>query len=257
MPQAPLKHVEAHWHKLIENFQTTSLGFYSAVEEALEARKIPGLKTSRVDWHEGGILSQRREYLRVTGERHTFDVCAAPFGTGFFFSSWLTPTPSSAVFAYTVAFTALTWLVSRVVYMGLRRYNLYWLFEYFHLTWLFYHNWTATVVVLIPSVLVVMWAVAVAARRGVFAPERAMAALPIVGWIYRRMFLPETYYSTDTMLMFQSAVHSAMLEVINGLLAAKGLRALNDSEVKPVEKQLVDKRHAVPEEVLTAAATAN
>lgn len=86
MRQSVFRQDVAHWHRLIENLQTTTLGFYESMEDALRSRKIPGLKTSRVHWHEGGVLSPRREYLRVTGERHSFDVCAAPFGTGFF---WL------------------------------------------------------------------------------------------------------------------------------------------------------------------------
>ena len=32
------------------------------------------------------MLSQKREYLRMTRERLVFDICAAPFGTAFFFS---------------------------------------------------------------------------------------------------------------------------------------------------------------------------
>jgi hypothetical protein len=44
-----------------------------------------------------------------------------------------------------------------------------------------------------------------------------------------------------------------MLEVINSLLTAKGLRALNEGEEKPVLQQLVDKRHSIPDEVLAAA----
>ena len=42
------------------------------------------------------------------------------------------------------------------------------------------------------------------------------------GWFYQKAFAPPTYYRLDTMYMFQSAVQSAMLECINGLLTAKG-----------------------------------
>jgi hypothetical protein len=97
MAREPLQDVVAHWSTLVEDLQTSPMDFYSSVEKALDRRKLPGLKVSRVVWSEGGVLSPDREYLRITGERHSFDVCAAPFGTGFFFSSWLTKTKASWV----------------------------------------------------------------------------------------------------------------------------------------------------------------
>ena len=110
-------------------------------------------------------------------------------------------------------------------------------------------------VLMIPvAILFVLWSVALLARGGNYGAERAMLTIPLVGWFYQKAFAPPTFYRLDTMYMFQSAVQSAMQEVINGLLTATGLRALNDGEFKPVEKQLVDKRHALPEEMLTAAA---
>jgi len=42
-----------------------------------------------VEFHEGGALSAKREYLRVLRREHIFDICAAPYGNGFFISWWL------------------------------------------------------------------------------------------------------------------------------------------------------------------------
>jgi hypothetical protein len=84
----------SHWYHLIENFQASAKEFYAAVEAALQRRQIPDLKTSRVDWREGGLLSAKREYLRIKRKELVFDICAAPFGTGFFFSWWLGELPS-------------------------------------------------------------------------------------------------------------------------------------------------------------------
>ena len=39
------------------------------VEKALAVRQIPDASVTRVDWKEGGLLSARREYLRVQRER--------------------------------------------------------------------------------------------------------------------------------------------------------------------------------------------
>lgn len=66
----------------------------------------------------------------------------------------------------------------------------------------------------------------------------------------------ETHWSKlfEGLSTFQSAVQSAMQEVIIGQLTAKGLRTLNEGEFKPVEKQLVDRRHALPDEALASMA---
>src|SRR5262245_54135477 len=81
--------VIAHWSTLIENFNVLSREFYAGVEKAIRERKVPDAEISRVDFSEGGVFTAKREYLRVTRGKHVFDICAAPFGTGYFFSSWL------------------------------------------------------------------------------------------------------------------------------------------------------------------------
>lgn len=78
--------VVSHWHHPIENFSTFAMDFYAAVEAALVPRQIPDYAVSRIDWHENGVLSARREYLRIKRGKLAFDLCAAPFRTGFFFS---------------------------------------------------------------------------------------------------------------------------------------------------------------------------
>lgn len=119
---------------------------------AIERRAIPDAAQSRVDWREGGVLSAKREYLRVRRKQYTFDICGAPFGTGFFVSWWLTE------------------------------------------------------------------------------PLGCLG-----GYIRRR----ETYYRIDTALMFQEAVHAAVLEVIDGMTSAKGIRGLSELDRKPILRSLV------------------
>lgn len=72
----------SHWDHLIEGSDATPMEFYKAVEEAIERRKIPDSSRSRIDYREGGLLSAKREYLRVKRLSYTFDICSAPFGTG-------------------------------------------------------------------------------------------------------------------------------------------------------------------------------
>ncbi len=88
MAQSSLDNVVAHWDKLFENFHTSTTLFYASVEATLKKHEVPGLGATRVHWREGGIQSASREYLRIIGDRHCIDICAAPFGKAYFFSSW-------------------------------------------------------------------------------------------------------------------------------------------------------------------------
>src|SRR5207248_270366 len=75
-----------HWIAFVETFNLPPQQFYASLEQEFSARNIPGLEISRVDYSEGGLLSHKRIYLRLIRERLAFDTCAAPFGTGYFFS---------------------------------------------------------------------------------------------------------------------------------------------------------------------------
>ena len=89
----------ARWHHLTEDMKESSQKFYAECEQTVLNRNIDGIKVSRVDYKEGGIFSAKREYLRVRWKTYIFDICAAPFGNGFFVSWWLgqTPTPIMAL----------------------------------------------------------------------------------------------------------------------------------------------------------------
>ena len=77
--------VLSHWYIPVPNFNASTVEFYTAVEKELNEQKVPGLEISRVDFSEGGLLSDKRTYLRMTRERLVFDICAAPFGTNYFY----------------------------------------------------------------------------------------------------------------------------------------------------------------------------
>jgi hypothetical protein len=80
--------VISHWYRYVEDFSTSGLEFYAAVEEVVTRRGLPGVSLSRVRFLEGGIFSAKREYLRVQRERAVFDICAGPYGRGGYFFSW-------------------------------------------------------------------------------------------------------------------------------------------------------------------------
>ena len=161
----PLSLVISHWYQLVERLQASSQAFYASLETALEARQIPDAYLLRISMRQGGLLSARRLYLRVWRRELVFDVCAAPWGTGFFVSWWLYNAPG-----------CLTSLLG------------------------------------------------------------AFGLLPGVGVLGRA----PTFYEADTTLMFQEAVHDAVLEVVDELTASQGLRRLSGIQRKPVMRELYE-----------------
>ena len=57
-----------HWISFAEDFQFASADCYAAVEKYLDARQVPGLEKSRVEFAEDGILSDRRVCLTCGAE---------------------------------------------------------------------------------------------------------------------------------------------------------------------------------------------
>ena len=156
----------SHWDKLLEDLHLSVQAFYSAVEEALRRRRIPNSRFFRIDWREGVPFSARREYLRVVRNGFVFDICGAPFGTGFFVSWWLGELPSGCL-----------------------------------------------------SVL---------------------SRIQLIGSVVDAFVRPTTFYRIDAALMFQTAVHAAVLEVIDTVSSAQGVRPPSELERKPILRDLFE-----------------
>jgi hypothetical protein len=86
--------VAGHWQHFFDACTYSSQHFYQSVEAIIKGKEIPGLTVERITYSEGGMLSANREYLRVRRDTLVFDICAAPFGNGFFISSWQGLLPS-------------------------------------------------------------------------------------------------------------------------------------------------------------------
>ena len=64
-------------------------------------------------------------------------------------------------------------------------------------------------------------------------------SLPVIFWLgvlLEKLFKPETYYKIDSMLMFQSLVHSAVMEVVDQYTNEKGLNGIEGDDRKPKMK---------------------
>ncbi len=152
--------VISHWHHSFEGFQISAQDFYQSVTEILKTKNIPNAHFTRVDHYESSVLSAKRQYLRVQRFELLFNICAAPFGPGFFTSWWLGEKP-----------TGFQLFISLIPFMG--------------------------------------------------------------DWLTKRL-MPDTYYRKDTAIMFQDTVNSAVQEALDQQTSAKGIRALSESERKPV-----------------------
>ena len=163
---ADKKVLHAHWSTLVEGLSASSMEMYSKIEEKLKTRQMPDASFGREQLAAGGILSGKREYLRVRRKEFIVDICAAPFGTGFFFSSWL---------------------IEPVGCIG------------------------------------------------------ALAEIPVVGFLLDLFLGKFTYYHHDTATMFYTAVHQAVIEVVDEATKAspKGLRMLSERERTPVLRALI------------------
>jgi hypothetical protein len=217
----------SHWYMLVEALQTSTLDFYTSVEAVLQRRAVPKVKTQRIDWQEGGLFSSRRRYLRLSRGRFAFDVCAAPYGKDFFFS-WrliLTPPRFGMVYALLLILTGwgvFAWCINNRAISLLPNSVIPWL------QWA--RPWAGQVVGGVAAMLAILVDLILF---HLFGGDDAILAIPVVGWLYNLFFVPETYYRIDTALMFQEAVRTAVMEAVDGVMSAKGLRKLSDAERQP------------------------
>jgi hypothetical protein len=210
--------VLSHWYKLIENLQASSLDFYKRMEEAVQEKLIPELGASRIEWHEGGVLSAKREYLRLTRERLVFDICAAPFGKGFFVSWRLGEIPLRlSILGLLLIFMATCLVVWSIV-------------QLFGVCWGF--------TIFIIALIALMWLMRTAVGQGLANVDSMLLNTPVIGAIYERFLRPITYYRIDLALMYQQAVHAALMQVIDELTKAQGIPPLSEFERKPILREL-------------------
>lgn len=105
-----LEDTVSHWHNTLHGVSIDPSEFYDHVAQLIHGWEIPGVDCSRVSLREGGVVSWRRQYLRVFRHGLIYDICVYPFGGGVFVSSWLR-TPTSFIHRIPI----LSWL-TRAIY---------------------------------------------------------------------------------------------------------------------------------------------
>lgn len=206
--------VLSHWYSLVPGFNTSTKDFYEAVEKELKTREVPGLDISRVEFSEGGLLSNKREYLRMTRERLVFDICAAPFGTSYFFSCRFAEIPAVIKLWPFVVLFIITFIIVGVT---LDHFGLF----------------KGTIVLLI-GLLVVIRLFHFALRD----LDDFLIKDPTLGPIYERFFRKETYYRQDTRLMYLDTVNVVVKEAMEEITGAKGIKLIRFNEHSPILGEL-------------------
>jgi hypothetical protein len=210
--------VLSHWYSLVENFNISSNDFYAAIEQELARRKVPGLEMSRVVFSEGGILSANREYLRMTRERLVFDICAAPFGTAYFFS---------VRFAELPALIRLWEILVFLVFLLLPLSFLWDVCGAIFGSFLF-----------LVAVGFGIWFLRNTVSLGLKDLDATLIKTPVVGPIYEFFFRKETYYRQDTRLMYLEVVNAVVKQRVAEFTSAGGINLLNIRQHAPLMDDL-------------------
>ena len=197
----------------MENFWTSTEEFYEAIEAELAAMQVPELEITRELFREGGLFSSRREYLRLRRERLIFDVCAAPFGTSYFFSIRFSEIPVELI----------VWQLLLVLMLLGAVGAAYW--AILGLTWgavMFGLNLVAGFVLL---------------RN--LEPLRLhrlddfLMQLPVFGIVYECLFRPETYYREDTRTMYVETMKVIVQRRIDEVTGQEGLQLTEIESLQP------------------------
>jgi hypothetical protein len=219
-----------HWISFADGFSLPPQEFYEAVQKELAARKIPKMKMSNVEYAEGGLLSDKRVYLRMIRERLAFDMCAAPFGNAYFFSCRT---------VHSTPVVKLWHVVAIILLFGLL-YSL--LFKYLGLLYA-----SISIVALLFAIVEVFRN---AAGGGLADLDNALMNTPVIGPIYENWFRKETYYREDARLVYLKIVPEIIEKVADDFTGAKGIKLVRKYERAPIFGELykpVPPRNPEPE----------
>lgn len=210
--------VISHWYSLVPGFNTSGKDFYESIEAELKARKVPDLGIFSVEYAEGGFLSAKRIYLRFIRERLVFDICAAPFGTAYFFSCRFAEIP-----AVIKLWQLLVLCVAAFATVGLA-------FRFLGVI--------LGPIALLLVLVVLIYLLRNAVAMGLHNLDAALIKSPVVGPIYERWFRKETYYREDTRLMYLDTVNAVVKAKVEEVTGAKGIKLIRFKDHNPILAEL-------------------
>ena len=207
-----------HWIAFDDKLNYPPQEFYDAIAKELEVRKVPGLQISREEFAEGGLLSERRIYLRFFRERLAIYTCASPFGIGYFYSCRVVHVPALVRLWHILAALFFFGVVGGLLIKPL--------------------GLMFTVV----ATIALMFALAGVMRNvatGVFADlDRLLLKIPGLSTIYEAWFRAETYYRTDTRAVYVQRIPEIVRTVAEEITAAKGGKLVQQFRFAPIFGEL-------------------
>ncbi len=219
---SPKEQVHKHWYTPVDNFEFASLDFYQKIEQELTARKVPGLSMSRPELSEGGLLSDKRVYLRLKRERLVFDICAAPFGTSYFFSFRFVELPLGMkpldLLVFLIGFAIIFGILVKL--LGIIT------------------GFIALLVLVGAGIYVMRNAVTM----GLKDLDASLLKAPVIGPLYEVFFRKETYYREDTRLMYLSTVNSITEMLVDEVTVAKGIKLVKRYDRRQINGELYQAR---------------
>jgi hypothetical protein len=216
-----------HWIAFHDNFSFSPQEFYDAIEKELQARKIPGMEISHEEFAEGGMLSDKRIYLRLFRERLALYTCAAPFGTGYFFSCRTVYVPALVRLWHIVAALVFFNIVGGLLVIPL-----------------------GLAFATIAEVALMFALAAVLGNAAMSDLDTLLLKIPVVATIYEDWFRSDTYYRDDTRLIYLQQIPAFIKELAEDITATKGARLEEQYQLPPILGELykrVPPRKAEPE----------
>jgi hypothetical protein len=164
------------------------------------------------------MLSERRIYLRLFRERLALDTCAAPFGSGYFFSCRT---------VYVPALVRLWHIVAALVF-----FNIVGGLLVIPLGFIF-----ASI-----AMVALMFALAGVMRNAATSPlsdlDTLLLKIPGVATIYEDWFRADTYYRSDTRLIYLQRIPELIREIAEDITATKGARLEEQYLLAPIFGEL-------------------
>jgi hypothetical protein len=214
--------IHAEWYVPLLDFNSDTKAFYQAVEEELNARRVPGLIIERINFRQAGLFSGNREYLRVRRERAVLDLCSGPFGTSWWFSARAATLPR-----------LLYWWELIVVVLALGNF---WL-----LGWDFFDLKLGNIAFIGSIVCFLLLFFAGRVWAGI---DEFLIYLPVVGAIYEAWFRKDTYQRIDQRRMFADIVNTVVCSKVKEFCHAGGADEPEFVQVSSPEQILTEKQLA-------------
>ena len=206
------------WIVFADSFSLSPQEFYAAIEKEMNARKIPSMEISREEFNEGGLLSDKRIYLRLVRERLALYTCAAPFGTGYFFSFRAIYVPALVRLWHILALFLLFGVFGGLLVKLL--------------------GFTFAMVAFVTFLFAVAAVFRNATAAGVGDLDTVLLKIPIVSTFYENWFREDTFYRVDTRSLYSQTLPEIVRKLADEITAAKGAKLLPHNGRLPILGEL-------------------